>query len=292
MNRLLLAMILLLLPAASGAEILHRPDPEVEAGIAALEAGDAEEALARFDRAARRRPGQGEIHLNRGLALRELGRLDEAQEAFGQALAAGGAGREALHGLGHLHAARGDLERAIASFKSALARDPEDAVARRNLEALLRQRQESQEEQEDEGKEDRSEDDEESDEGEDESSGDQGEGDEGNEESESPEEGGEAEQESGDSEQGQEESGEQDSSSSGETGQEEGDDAGASQAEPGEDGDSENQADAGGRAAQEAPEAPSETERILDALKAREKSLQLFQGQQRQGRRTDAEKDW
>lgn len=286
MRRVALVFAALLFPLVADAEILHRPDPDVEAGIAALEAGDAEGALERFERAARRRPREGRIHLNRGLALRELGRMDEAREAFGQALAAGGASREALHGLGHLHAAQGELEEAIASFRSALERDPEDAAARKNIEALLRLRQQEQQEQQEqeqegdgvsEGEED-SEDG--SEEGEEDAEGGEG---------SSPEE---QDAEEGESSEGEDSSGGQEEGEGESEGSEQGEEAAGSEQGPGSAPDEEGEGEEEGASAQEAPAGPTETERILDALKAREKSLQLFRTQDRKGRRTDAEKDW
>lgn len=291
--RLLGILLLLALP---GKDLLERPDPEVEAGIAALEAGDAEGALSHFDRALQKHPKRGAIHFNRGLALKALGRLDEAQEAFAQALGAGGVGREALHGLGHLHAERGELDQAISSFKSALARDPDDALARRNLEALLRRKQQEQQEEQEEqepaedeqpeqeeggesGADEKPEEGEGEDEGEDEKEGEpegaDGEGsDPREEESEAPEGQGEGDAKPNEA---QSEEGEQDGRESGTSG-------------AGEELTDEDVGDAEVLGVEEA--SPKETERILDALKAREKSLQLFRMQDRKGRQSDVEKDW
>jgi tetratricopeptide (TPR) repeat protein len=279
--------------AVSGAglgPILERPDAEVEAGIAALRSGDAEAALSHFDRAARARPDRGEVHWNRGLALRALGRTEEAKEAFARALATGGATREALHGLGHLHAEAGELDRAIASFRAALERDPDDAVARRNLEALLRQQAErnapqpqgpsSEESEEDSSGEEESETN-----AEDES---RSEGEQGS-ERDAPEEGAEGERSEEEGDRGEEEAGEGMTPPEGQEGSEQGDTAGGAQAADGTEEKGE-PAEAGiGR--QEAG-SPSETERILDALEAREKSLQLFRMQDRKRSRRDVDKDW
>ncbi|HLV61562.1 MAG TPA: tetratricopeptide repeat protein [Fredinandcohnia sp.] len=304
MRRTALLFVLVLVPVAARAEILRRPDRDVEAGIAALRAGEAEAALEHFERAARRRPQDGRIHLDRGLALQALGRFDEATEAFAQALASGGASREALHGLGHAHAARGDLDAAIASFRTALERDPEDAVARKNLEALLRSKRkqqraepqsEGQQEGEKEGQEGAD-----SEGSEDAGKEEAGEGD------PSETEAGSAGEDEGETEEGGvgEDEGAEDGAPSGAS--EEGEvasDGSDERAGEGADGESAGESPAGamgeegegreeGASVQQVPAGPAETERILDALKAREKSLPLFRGPQRKGRRTDAEKDW
>lgn len=273
--------------------VLERPDTDVQAGIEALREGDAEAALSHFDRAARARPERGEIHWNRGLALRALGRHDEAKEAFSRALASGGAAREALHGLGHLHAEEGELTRAIAAFRAALERDPDDEVARRNLEALLRLRAEQQAAQEEQQEQNQPESDSEtSPDGSDEerAEGTGSESGEGNEDEQAGSEGaGQEEGETRAQNEGAGENGaetaERESPASGD----EGADSGATAlGEPGE-------REPEGEAATAGPHDPdplSRTERILDALRAREKSLQLFRTQDRTRSRRDVDKDW
>lgn len=280
--------------AVSGAglgPILERPDAEVEAGIEALRSGDAETALSHFDRAARARPDRGEVHWNRGLALRALGRGEEAREAFARALASGGATREALHGLGHLHAEAGELDRAIASFRAALERDPDDAVARRNLEALLRRRAEpsSQPLPDDasEAEEPSSDEEESETSSEDESPSEEGEEGE-NSEDETPEEGAEGESSEGE-DGGEEEAGGQPSPEGEESAEEPEESGGGAQTAEGPDETGEPGEAGIGR---QEPGPPSETERILDALEAREKSLQLFRMQDRKRSRRDVDKDW
>ncbi len=294
-------VLVLLIAIFPGQALLERPDPEVAAGIAALQDGNPEEALVRFDRAIRRHPDQGRLHYNRGLALQALGRLDEAQEAFAQALRVGGASREALHGLGHLHAAKGEVDQAISSFKSALARDPDVALARRNLEALLRQKQQQEGPEPEAGESEEPDESEENEspEGQDEEESSEGPDEEGESSEEERTDEGEGEEEpEGESESG-EDSESQDEASEGqgesEPGAENEEDSegagaesgGAAEEEPGDE-----RSGAEGAAEQVEEATPSETERILDALKAREKSLQLFRGQERKGRQTDVEKDW
>jgi len=296
---------------AGPAPILERPDADVQAGIEALRAGDAEAALSRFDRAAQARPDRGEIHWNRGLALRALGRLDETKEAFSRALAAGAA-REALHGLGHLYAEEGDLERAIATFRAALERDPEDAVARRNLEALLRRRAQqngqsqpeasaSAEPQTSESAPQEREDGEEGDQGSQENSREES-------RSEAGEEGGGSSGEETEREQAR--AGEGGGEPEARRAQEQPGDAQAEGTAPGRDPGSEREGSEKGQGVVSGeegrgepegegavmgprdPDSLSRTERILDALRARERSLQLLRPQDRTRSRRDVDKDW
>jgi tetratricopeptide (TPR) repeat protein len=63
-------------------------DPDIEAsiGFVLAEAGRKRDALARFDRAVRLKPGWAEASFNRGYLLQELNDHDAAIEAFDQAL--------------------------------------------------------------------------------------------------------------------------------------------------------------------------------------------------------------
>ncbi|MDW8246573.1 MAG: tetratricopeptide repeat protein [Sandaracinaceae bacterium] len=57
----------------------------VRQGNEALRSGDAQGALASYERAARELPSEPGVHLNRGLALLAQGKHKEAREAFGRA---------------------------------------------------------------------------------------------------------------------------------------------------------------------------------------------------------------
>ncbi|MEO0324612.1 MAG: tetratricopeptide repeat protein [Myxococcota bacterium] len=69
-------------PVARAWDPLRRPAPDVQEGNAALRAGDAERALAAYDRAARRLPDAPGVQLNRGLALLARGDLPGARDAL------------------------------------------------------------------------------------------------------------------------------------------------------------------------------------------------------------------
>ncbi len=67
----------------------------------------------------------------------QLGRFDLADRAYAEALRIGGPTAAFLNNRGYSHYLRRDFKRARADFEAALKRDPENAMARRNL-ALVR----------------------------------------------------------------------------------------------------------------------------------------------------------
>lgn len=307
-------------PAEAEAAFLRRPDPEVEAGRRALREQDAEAALRHFDEALARHPDAAALHLNRGLALRALGRAEEAESALTQALALGGSAREAHHALGHLLAEAGEVERAMSHFRHALALDPDDEVARRNLEALLRRQRQAPDPDDAQGNEgEDAPEDAGGEEGEDDREGAEGgdgdeeqegaEGEEGEDEQESAE-GGDDAHEEGDAE-GQEGEDEQESAEGGDDADEQGEAEGEEGADEqegaqGDDGEERGEApgaagepqasdedpDAGAAHPMEHEEGPTDTERLLDALQQRERGLQLWLHGQQKRKARDGERDW
>ena len=148
--RALLLTVLLAFPALASAGLLDREQPDVAAGTEALARGAFDEALARYDAAAAALPEQAEVHHNRGNALYGLGRYEEAQAAWIEALAhrrdEAGAAADYFH-LGNALAQQGMVDEAIDSYRRALRIDPAAEEPRRNLERLLRRRQQEQEQQ-------------------------------------------------------------------------------------------------------------------------------------------------
>ena len=109
--------------------------------LAALDAGcqgDAEKLCrAAFDAMVALEPDNPEAHASLAVALRRLGRLDEAVAALRQAIRLA-PGRAAAHAdLGHALAGLGRLAEAAAAFHEAARRDPGDADAHANLGAAL-----------------------------------------------------------------------------------------------------------------------------------------------------------
>jgi predicted O-linked N-acetylglucosamine transferase (SPINDLY family) len=74
-------------------------------------------------------PGDAEIAMNHGNALRALGRHDEARERYAQALALRPDYVAAHYNLGWVHQIQGRLEEAIACYERALQLDPQLAEA-------------------------------------------------------------------------------------------------------------------------------------------------------------------
>lgn len=122
-------------------------------GLSLAMVGRREEALAAFERALQRNPQYIEALLNRAIVLNELGRTDEAREAFAAAEALGrpdATGFPAIvaNRLANSHAALGDeyraagaLSEAVAQYRRALELRPAFADIRLALgRALLEER--------------------------------------------------------------------------------------------------------------------------------------------------------
>ncbi|MFO0594279.1 MAG: VWA domain-containing protein [Myxococcaceae bacterium] len=126
---------------ARAAGPFERNDPEVEAGTQAYDAQKFDEALEKYDAAAKQKPSDPRIQYNRGLALYKLNRNEEAAQAFQSALDLDRKGELAgnIHyNLGNVYAAQGDKQKAIAEYRAALRKNPDDPLARHNLEVLLK----------------------------------------------------------------------------------------------------------------------------------------------------------
>jgi tetratricopeptide (TPR) repeat protein len=112
-------------------------------------AGQPERALERLDEAVRINPRYVEAIVHRGVVLGELGRIDEAEQAFADArqvtvrgtdgIAAHHAGKLANHhaALGEAYAEAGALDRAMAQYRAALELGPTFQDLRLRLGRLL-----------------------------------------------------------------------------------------------------------------------------------------------------------
>lgn len=134
----------LVLPVWLVASPLTTEQPDVRAGNERLAQGDAGGALERFAAAERATGARPEIDYDRGIALLRQGRAAEGLDALRRAAARGDGplASRALQNAGGALDAAGDRDGAIRAFADALARDPENGDARFNLEVLLRRRAE------------------------------------------------------------------------------------------------------------------------------------------------------
>lgn len=136
--------LLLVAALALGASPFTREEPDVRAGNERLLQGDPAGALERYDAAERAVGSRPELDYDRGTALLRQGRTEEALASLRRA-AERGDGRlasRALQNVGGALDAAGDREGAIRAFADALARDAGNEEARYNLEVLLRRRSE------------------------------------------------------------------------------------------------------------------------------------------------------
>ena len=137
---LIFLAILLSVPALAMGPF-EKNHPLVDEGTTAYDSGDYDKALEKFDAAGKERPTDPRVHYNRGLALHKLNRNPEAREALAHAeeLDRKGELTNKIHyNLGNVAAAENNREEAIREYRKALRADPNDELARHNLEVLLR----------------------------------------------------------------------------------------------------------------------------------------------------------
>src|SRR5262249_25280387 len=108
-------------------------------GLALVEKGAAEEAIAAYREAARREPGYVEPRVGLGTLLMKADRPEEAVTPFRDVVRLR-PDAQAYFNLGWALGGSGDLDGAIAAYREALRRDPDYAEAHCNLgSALCRQ---------------------------------------------------------------------------------------------------------------------------------------------------------
>jgi Ca-activated chloride channel homolog len=117
--------------------------PDVKAGNAEVEQGDGAAALPHYDAAERAVGPRPELEFDRGHAFQRAGRTAEAREAWERAAGPevpGPLASRAEQNTASLLEGEGDREGAIRSLGEALRRDPTNDDARYNLEVLLRRK--------------------------------------------------------------------------------------------------------------------------------------------------------
>jgi tetratricopeptide (TPR) repeat protein len=138
-----LALALLAAPGAAAAfSLLEAEQRDVREGNERLVSGDAEGALRSYDAAEKAAGPRAEIDFDRGAALYRLGRHAEARDAWRRALerGAGPLSSPALQNVGNALASSGDVDGAMAAYAEALRKDPRNEDARYDLEVLLRRK--------------------------------------------------------------------------------------------------------------------------------------------------------
>lgn len=118
-------------------------EPRVKEGNEKLLSGDPAAALERYQAAEKEAGPRPEIDFDRGNALHAAGRHAEARAAWQKALEADRAGTlssRALQNMASALDAEGDPEGAARALAEALRRDPANEDARYNLEVLLRRK--------------------------------------------------------------------------------------------------------------------------------------------------------
>ena len=134
----------------------EKPDPVVAAGNAKAAQSDAQGALDDYDRAREKHPDDGALAHDRATALLKLG-AEKAPEALSEAARAldqGDASVKPLAAYDQAYALEqlGKPEEAMAAYARALAFDPDDKDAKVNLELLLKGQEQQKQQQSSQGK--------------------------------------------------------------------------------------------------------------------------------------------
>lgn len=113
--------------------------------------GDYEQAVELFNSAIEQNPDDARLHFNLGNSLAELGRVEEAMEAFNRYKSLSDQPRyEALgdYNQGKLLTDQEQYEEALTHFREALKKNPDDPDAKYNYELAMKKQQEQEQNQE------------------------------------------------------------------------------------------------------------------------------------------------
>jgi tetratricopeptide (TPR) repeat protein len=266
----------LLLLALSASPLL-REQPDVRAGNERLLDGDPAGALERYAAAERAVGPRPELDYDRGVAFLRAGKTAEGLASLQRAAERGDGplASRALQNAGGALDAAGDRDGAIRAFADALARDPSNEAARFNLEVLLRRRSQERKsggaKDEPERREAKA------------GQRDQEQAKRGG----SPDERGDRKAEP-DRKPAEPSAGARDGGGEPKPGQPRGKEEGAAPAA----NESREKGGEAGRAAAGEPTSRQDAERLLDAVRARERNLPPGAWRRREARRRDVEKDW
>jgi len=123
-----------------GVDLLQSRNRAVEDGNARMQAGKAEEALSDYDKALGKLPAEPGVHFDRGAALYNLSRFDEAAQAFLRATESKNPTLKAsaFYNLGNSFFQTKKYGEAVEAFKKSLTYNPADVHAKWNLELALK----------------------------------------------------------------------------------------------------------------------------------------------------------
>ncbi len=243
--------------------LYEKNDPDVDAGNALAAQNDPEGALKAYDRALERLPDSPELHYDRAGQHLKLG-AEHAAEALKESMQALQAQDKAQKARAAFDVALsqealGKTDEALKAYEQTLALDPEDEDAKVNLELLLKQEERKQQQPQQNQKQESKQKNEKQDQQPDKSKGEQQK---------------DQEKQAGEKQQQKEEKKEQ---------------AGPQQQAQPKEEKKELQAE------EQKPVDRSEAERLLDALRAGEKNLQVWRfakEKRKEARRGEVEKDW
>ncbi|MGC4116691.1 MAG: tetratricopeptide repeat protein [Myxococcales bacterium] len=139
------AALLALVPTnASAAGLFEANHPLVKQGTDAYQKGDYEAALKAYEQAERELPDSPELQYNLGDVYMKLKRADDAKRAYETALkkAPDSLKSRDYFNLGNALAELNQKDDAVSAYRQALKVDPKNEPARRNLELLLRNKNE------------------------------------------------------------------------------------------------------------------------------------------------------
>jgi len=130
-------LLTLVAPLLLGAGPLERDEPNVAAGNQALHDGKPKDAVEAYGRAQKTLGQDPRLLLNRGLAEAADGELDKAIESYKAAMAASpdaAVRAKAAYAMGNASRSLKKYDEAIQSYRRALLEDPTHSGARKNLE--------------------------------------------------------------------------------------------------------------------------------------------------------------
>jgi tetratricopeptide (TPR) repeat protein len=122
-----------MLERAAAASPAYRPFSDFSIGILLLKQGAYEQAAGYFKRAVAADPSMAMGHYNLGLALFELGRWAEAEEALDQAVRTSGGNSDVMVSAAQILLELGRADKAMALARGVIQREPRNGLAHYTL---------------------------------------------------------------------------------------------------------------------------------------------------------------